>query len=82
MSNTSFSSLNLPKSMLANLDSLGYTQMTAIQEQALPELLQGKDLIAKAKTGSGKNSRFWYWHTAQVKHTQLCNPISGSLPYS
>ncbi len=58
MSNTRFSNLDLPQSMLANLDSLGYQHMTAIQEQALPELLAGKDLIAKAKTGSGKTAVF------------------------
>jgi len=58
VSNTPFSSLDLPQSLLANLDSLGYQHMTAIQEQALPELLAGKDLIAKAKTGSGKTAVF------------------------
>ncbi|WP_415905885.1 ATP-dependent RNA helicase DbpA [Neptuniibacter sp. QD48_55] len=44
--------------MLKNLDHLGYKQMTAIQEKALPEVLRGNDLIAKAKTGSGKTAAF------------------------
>ncbi|WP_415903414.1 ATP-dependent RNA helicase DbpA [Neptuniibacter sp. QD29_5] len=58
MSDTCFSNLNLPKPMLKNLDHLGYKQMTAIQEKALPEVLRGNDLIAKAKTGSGKTAAF------------------------
>lgn len=40
------------------LDSLGYKQMTAVQAQSLPLILQGKDLIAQAKTGSGKTAAF------------------------
>ena len=53
-----FSALNLDPDMLVNLDSLGYTEMTPIQAQALPLILQGKDIIAKAKTGSGKTAAF------------------------
>ncbi|UFH51787.1 ATP-dependent RNA helicase DbpA [Pseudomonas sp. KNUC1026] len=44
--------------MLANLDSLGYREMTPIQAQALPVILAGRDLIAQAKTGSGKTAAF------------------------
>jgi len=44
--------------MLANLESLGYAHMTLIQAEALPVVLQGKDLIAKARTGSGKTAAF------------------------
>jgi len=58
MPSNSFSTLPLSKSQLANLDSLGYTQMTAIQAQGLPHVMQGKDLIAQAKTGSGKTATF------------------------
>lgn len=43
---------------LNNLDQLGFTGMTAIQEQALPAALAGQDLIAQAKTGSGKTAAF------------------------
>jgi len=58
MSSDSFSSLPISSAQIANLDSLGYTKMTAIQAQGLPHVLQGKDLIAKAKTGSGKTATF------------------------
>lgn len=54
----SFATLNLPEAQLANLANLGYATMTAIQAQALPHALQGKDLIAQAKTGSGKTAVF------------------------
>ncbi|MDD0977274.1 ATP-dependent RNA helicase DbpA [Pseudomonas fontis] len=44
--------------MLANLEALGYAQMTPIQAQSLPVILKGMDLIAQAKTGSGKTAAF------------------------
>jgi ATP-independent RNA helicase DbpA len=44
--------------MLANLESLGYAEMTPIQAQSLPVILKGMDLIAQAKTGSGKTAAF------------------------
>lgn len=54
----SFSSLALPPAQLANLESLGYLEMTDIQASALPAALEGVDLIAQAKTGSGKTAAF------------------------
>ncbi|HHQ4505980.1 ATP-dependent RNA helicase DbpA [Aeromonas hydrophila] len=56
--NNEFSSLNLSPALQDNLASLGYLQMTPIQAQSLPLVLDGKDLIAKAKTGSGKTAAF------------------------
>ena len=50
----SFASLPLPPHMQANLQQLGYLSMTPIQAASLPLTLAGKDLIAQAKTGSGK----------------------------
>ncbi len=55
---TAFSSLPLTPAFLANLDSLGYHEMTTIQAQSLPAVLDGRDLIAQAKTGSGKTAAF------------------------
>src|SRR5476651_1660519 len=54
----SFTSLPLTPAFLANLDVLGYHQMTTIQAQSLPAVLEGRDLIAQAKTGSGKTAAF------------------------
>ena len=58
MTTTAFSSLSLSADMLANLESLGYHEMTPIQAQSLPLVLQGQDIIAQAKTGSGKTAAF------------------------
>lgn len=58
MSSDAFSAVPLPAALRDNLLSLGYTTMTPIQAQSLPYLLQGRDLIAKAQTGSGKTAAF------------------------
>ena len=54
----SFDRLPLAPSALANLRQLGYLQMTPIQAASLPPALAGQDLIAQAKTGSGKTAAF------------------------
>jgi len=53
-----FSQLPLAPAMLANLAQLGYLNMTPIQAASLPIALAGHDLIAQAKTGSGKTAAF------------------------
>lgn len=53
-----FSSLPLQEELLNNLASLDYTQMTPIQAETLPHMLKNADVIAKAKTGSGKTAAF------------------------
>jgi ATP-independent RNA helicase DbpA len=53
-----FSSLNLSDDMVKNLNSLAYKEMTPIQAKALPFILDNKDVIAQAKTGSGKTAAF------------------------
>ncbi|MBD2858782.1 ATP-dependent RNA helicase DbpA [Spongiibacter sp. KMU-158] len=58
MSNTSFSTLNLRTELTENLSTLGYQDMTPIQTQSLPPVLEGRDVIAQAKTGSGKTAAF------------------------
>jgi ATP-dependent RNA helicase DbpA len=57
-SERNFSSLPLPPHQLENLAALGYEAMTPIQAAALPLALAGHDLIAQAKTGSGKTAAF------------------------
>jgi ATP-independent RNA helicase DbpA len=51
-----FASLPLKPADLANLNQLGYLEMTPIQAASLPITLAGHDLIAQAKTGSGKTA--------------------------
>lgn len=54
----SFSSLGLREALANNLASLEYEDMTPIQAQSLPLMLEKKDVVAQAKTGSGKTAAF------------------------
>ena len=54
----SFNNLPLSQAMLENLDNLKYKIMTPIQEESIPPILKGSDILAQAKTGSGKTAAF------------------------
>ena len=58
LENLSFGTLMLRKELLDNVATLGYETMTPIQVQSLPIMLKGRDIIAQAKTGSGKTAAF------------------------
>ena len=58
MTTNTFSTLPLAPELLSNLESLEYLNMTSIQAQSLPKILSSKDLLAQAKTGSGKTVAF------------------------
>lgn len=53
-----FNSLNLNAELIKNLEELKFESMTPVQEKSLPHVLDGKDVIAQAKTGSGKTAAF------------------------
>ncbi|HAR43564.1 MAG TPA: ATP-dependent RNA helicase DbpA [Bdellovibrionales bacterium] len=53
-----FDSLHLSPSLTQVVQELGYAQLTPIQAKAIPLLMEGKDLIGQAKTGSGKTAAF------------------------
>ena len=55
---TSFADLGLSEPLLDALKHLGYEKPTPIQEQTIPALLQGKDIIGQAQTGTGKTAAF------------------------
>lgn len=54
----SFASLGLSAARVSHLESLGYHEPTAIQAEAIPHLLSGRDLIGQAQTGTGKTAAF------------------------
>ncbi len=53
-----FESLNLCQPLLAALDEVGYVTPTPIQEQAIPLLMEGRDMLGCAQTGTGKTAAF------------------------
>jgi len=53
-----FESLNLCQPLLAALDEIGYVTPTPIQEQAIPLLMEGRDMLGCAQTGTGKTAAF------------------------
>ena len=69
---SSFATLPLQPELLANLETLNYLQMTPIQAEALPPILQGKDVIAQAKTGSGKTAAFGLGLLQKLEVERFC----------
>ena len=57
-SSLGFSDLGLADLLLRALKTEGYTQPTPIQQKAIPSVLQGKDLLGLAQTGTGKTAAF------------------------
>jgi ATP-dependent RNA helicase DeaD len=55
---TTFRELGLSEATLKTLEGLGYEEPTPIQEQGIPELLAGHDVIGQAQTGTGKTAAF------------------------
>lgn len=55
---TRFDQLGLPPSLMKVLDEVGYETPSAIQAQTIPHLLEGRDLIGQAQTGTGKTAAF------------------------
>ncbi len=55
---TPFNELGLSEKTLAAVERLGYSEPTPVQAQAIPLVLEGRDIIAAAKTGTGKTAAF------------------------
>jgi ATP-dependent RNA helicase RhlE len=53
-----FSELNLHHDLMEALDSMGFSEATPIQEQSIPDLINGRDIIGCAQTGTGKTAAF------------------------
>ncbi len=54
----SFSELGLHADLLRAVTAQGYTEPTPIQRQAIPVVLEGRDMLASAQTGTGKTAGF------------------------
>jgi Rad3-related DNA helicase len=68
-----FDDFNLNEHLMEALSYMGFKDATPIQEQAIPIILEGKDLIASAQTGTGKTAAFLLpiLHKLTDKHDQL-----------
>jgi superfamily II DNA/RNA helicase len=56
--NEDFSAFHFESALAEGLESMGFREPTPIQQQAIPYILAGKDLIACAQTGTGKTAAF------------------------
>jgi ATP-dependent RNA helicase RhlE len=75
---STFKAFNLNERLLRATEDLGYTQPTPIQQQAIPAVLTGEDLLACAQTGTGKTAAF----SLPMLHLLLANPMpKGQKPY-
>lgn len=71
-----FTKTGLSQAMIDNLDSMGYVNMTPIQEKGLPYILKGQDFIGQATTGSGKTAAFALGILNQI---DIANPLPQGL---
>ncbi|HET9467004.1 MAG TPA: DEAD/DEAH box helicase, partial [Vicinamibacterales bacterium] len=54
----SFTSLGLPRELTEIVAALGYEEPTPVQRETIPLLLEGRDLLGQAATGTGKTAAF------------------------
>jgi ATP-independent RNA helicase DbpA len=66
-----FTDLPLASTLFQGLDAFGHAQLTPIQAMSLPALLEGRDVIAKAPTGSGKTAAFGLGLLHRLDPTQI-----------
>ncbi|MBQ2814566.1 MAG: DEAD/DEAH box helicase [Akkermansia sp.] len=64
-----FEELGLAAPILAAVKDCGYESPTPIQEQAIPQILQGKDVIGASQTGTGKSAAFALPLLSRIEHT-------------
>jgi ATP-dependent RNA helicase RhlE len=69
----SFASLGLSEALVRAVTDVGYTEPTPIQKQAIPAVLEGRDLLAGAQTGTGKTAGF----VLPILHRLAQQPASG-----
>nr|WP_303244342.1 DEAD/DEAH box helicase [uncultured Cellulosilyticum sp.] len=72
-----FKAYNLKEGLLKAIDLLGYTSPTKVQEAVLPKVLEGKDVIVKSQTGSGKTAAFAIPICEKIKWDE--NPVQALI---
>ncbi|GJL50136.1 MAG: DEAD-box ATP-dependent RNA helicase CshA [Nitrospirales bacterium] len=65
-----FATLGLEAALLTTLETLGYEEPTPIQQEAVPPLLAGRDLLGRAATGTGKTAAFTLPLLQRLAHAQ------------
>ncbi|MFP4378049.1 MAG: DEAD/DEAH box helicase, partial [Spirochaetales bacterium] len=70
MTSTTFRQLDLAESSLSAVKAAGYENPTEIQTLAIPPLLEGRDIVATAQTGTGKTAAFVLPLLQRVKPTR------------
>ncbi|MDO7853745.1 DEAD/DEAH box helicase [Hymenobacter convexus] len=65
-----FHEFSLHDDLLAGIDAMNYQQATPIQEQAIPKIIEGKDLIACAQTGTGKTAAYLLPLLDKISHAK------------
>ena len=65
-----FSDLGLSEAVLKAVETLGYEQPTPVQAQAIPYVLEGRDLLAAAQTGTGKTAAFLLPTMSRLGHSE------------
>lgn len=73
ISELSFRQFGFEQSILDGLDSIGFENPTPIQEKIIPLIMQGKDVIGCAQTGTGKTAAY----LLPVLHRVITNPVEG-----
>ncbi|GAB2793354.1 superfamily II DNA/RNA helicase [Hymenobacter luteus] len=68
-----FHEFNLHDDLLAGIDAMNYQNATPIQEQAIPKIIEGKDLIACAQTGTGKTAAYLLPLLDKISHAKHGN---------
>lgn len=74
-----FDSLEISQSTKDALKEMNFSRLTEIQAKSLPHLLAGKDLVGKAKTGSGKTMAFLL-PALEILLKERFTPRKGKIP--
>ena len=73
-----YSELNVPEQIHKAVERMGFTEMTEVQEKAIPPMMEGKDIIAKAPTGTGKTCAFGIPLILGLDQSRMPQEFSGT----